>query len=241
MFSTINWPYVAVMSCAVGVGAWLLRREQRGLTLSTTERIGVGLGAFCGAMIGAKLPFLFSDWEAFRSGAVWLANGKTIVCGLAGGYFGVEVAKWALEIRTRTGDSFAVPAAVTVAIGRLGCYVGGCCYGAPTTLPWGMKFPTALDGPDLARHPTQLYEAAFHLTMAAVLAWLKHRGIWPGQLMKVYIIAYLIYRFLSESIRPEPVLWLGLTGYQWGTLALLPVFAWLWMRDRQAMSAAQAT
>lgn len=62
----------------------------------------------------AKLPFVLIDWEGFASGAACFCNGKTIVFGLVGGYFGVEIAKWALEIRIRIGDSFTVP----VAIGR---------------------------------------------------------------------------------------------------------------------------
>jgi len=48
------------------------------------------------------------------------------------------------------------------------------------------------------------------------------------------LIAYLIYRFLTEFIRPEPIIALGLTAYQWGALALIPVFAWLWRRDAAA-------
>ena len=59
------------------------------------------------------------------------------------------------------------------------------------------------------------------------------RGILRGQLIKLYLIAYLIYRFLTEFIRPEPVLAVGLTGYQWACLALIPVFVALWARDAQ--------
>ena len=87
----------------------------------------------------------------------------------------------------------------------------------------------------MPRHPTQLYEAAFHLTAAAVLAWLQRRGLFRGQLIKLYIISYLIYRFVTELIRPEARLWIGLTGYQWAILVLLPLFAWLWIRDARAL------
>jgi hypothetical protein len=50
-------------------------------------------------------------------------------------------------------------------------------------------------------------------------------------LIKLYIIAYLCYRFFSEFIRPEPEIWLGLTAYQWAAVALIPLFACLWIRD----------
>jgi phosphatidylglycerol:prolipoprotein diacylglycerol transferase len=130
----------------------------------------------------------------------------------------------------KTGDTFAVPVAVAVAIGRVACFVGGCCYGTPTSLPWGVVFPTARDG--VPRHPTQLYEAAFHLSLAGVLFALQQRGMFRGQLIKLYILIYLAYRFITEFIRPEARLIGGvLTGYQLAALALVPLFVWLWVRD----------
>ena len=182
-------------------------------------------------MIGAKLPFAFSDWEGLRSGAVWFADGKTIMCGLIGAYFGVELAKWTLEIRIKTGDSFAVPAAVAIGIGRLACFVGGCCYGQPTSLPWACSFP----GVEGLRHPTQLYESAFHFTAAIALWELKRRHIFPGQLFKLYMICYFAFRFFTEFIRPEARLWLGLTGYQWAAVWLIPVFAGMWWWSAREM------
>jgi phosphatidylglycerol:prolipoprotein diacylglycerol transferase len=71
----------------------------------------------------------------------------------------------------------------------------------------------------------------FHLPAAAGLAVLQQRGLLRGQLIKLYIISYLAYRFATEWIRPEPEMWLGLTGYQWASLLLMPLFAWLWARD----------
>lgn len=225
--------YTLVMLAAVAVLSVLLRRWQARLPLSWWEKLGLGIGGFCGAMIGAKLPFALSDWNGLLDGTTWLADGKTIVCGIVGGYFGVELAKWTLDIRVKTGDTFAVPVAVAVAIGRVACFVGGCCYGAPTNLPWGVCFQRA--GDSLPRHPTQLYEAAFHLTMAGLLFTLQQRGLFRGQLVKLYILSYLGYRFLTEFIRPEPRLLLGLTGYQWAALALAPVFVWLWWRDARSV------
>ena len=226
--------YSAIIGLAIAA-AWLVaRKTQSRLPLDRTQRIGISLGAFCGAMIGAKLPFVLSDWNGMLSGAAWFTDGKTILTGLAGGYLGVELAKWALDFRVRTGDSFAVPVAVAICIGRLACFTIGCCYGTPTSLPWGITFPTA--GDSLPRHPTQLYEAAFHLTMAAILALLLQRGIWRGQLIKAYLIAYAAYRFLTEFIRPEAKLSLGLTGYQWASLVLITLFSLLWWRDSRQLA-----
>ena len=83
-----SWLYPLIMLGALAVGAWSLRRNQSQLGLRSSDKVAIGLGAFCGAMIGAKLPFAVSDWEGLRSGAVWFSNGKTIVCGMVGAYFG---------------------------------------------------------------------------------------------------------------------------------------------------------
>lgn len=227
----VGWSYPLIMLTALGAGWWLLRRQQSQLPLPAWQKAAIGIGAFCGAMLGAKLPFAFSDWEGLRSGTAWFSNGKTILCGMVGAYMGVELVKWIYRIRIKTGDSFAVPMAVAVGIGRLSCFMAGCCYGTPTNLPWGVRFP-AVDL--LPRHPTQLYESLFHWLMAGVLAGLQRRKMMRGQLVKLYIMAYLVYRFGTEFIRPEPQIWVGLTAYQWFALAMLPCFALLWWQDTVA-------
>jgi phosphatidylglycerol:prolipoprotein diacylglycerol transferase len=227
--------YPLIMLAALVTCSLLLRRWQAKLPLSAGQKIGLGIGAFCGAFLGAKVPFVLADWEGLTSGMAWLENGKTILCGIVGGYFGVEIAKWSMDIRIKTGDSFAVPVAVAVGIGRVACFVGGCCFGTPTTLPWGVVFPAA--GDSLPRHPTQLYEAAFHLSLAGILFWLQQRGLFRGQLIKLYILIYLAYRFATEFIRPEARLIGGIiTGYQLAALALVPLFIWLWIRDARTMT-----
>lgn len=220
--------YPLIMITAVVTGVILSRRTMPALGLTRIERVAIGMGAFIGAMIGAKLPFALSDWQALISGRAWFDNGKTIVFGLVGGYFGVELAKRSLDIRIKTGDGFAVPVAAAVAVGRLGCFAAGCCYGAVTKVAWGVDF-----GDGRLRHPTQLYEFLFHGAAALGLAWLQGKGLFRGQLIKLYILVYLAYRFVTEFIRPEPTLGLGLTGYQWACLALMPVFGYLWVRDRR--------
>lgn len=152
---------------------------------------------------------------------------------MVSGYFGVELAKWWIGLTIKTGDSFVVPVAASIAVGRLACFCGGCCYGTPTNLPWGIRFP-AID--DLARHPTQLYESLFHLLAAVVCAALIRRQMFRGQLIKFYFIAYFSYRFASEMIRPEARIVGGLTAYQWSTLLFIPLFAGLWWRDAATLA-----
>lgn len=225
----MTWAYAAIMLSAVLSAVLLSRRKQGRLGLTPGQRWGLAMGAFIGAMLGAKLPFLFTDSDSFLTGRVWLENGKTLIFGLAGGYLGVEVAKWRMGIVVKTGDSFAVPVAVAVGIGRMSCLVAGCCYGLPTTLPWGLDL-----GDGFRRHPVPIYEMLFHLSAALVLEWLYRHGRLRGQLIKLYILAYLVFRFATEFLRPEPAWGLGLTFYQWSCLLLIPVFVGLWIRDSRS-------
>lgn len=226
----MTWAYPALMGVAIATGVLVSRHTQKPIGLTPSQRLALGLGAFCGGMFGAKLPFVLMDWDGFVSGTAWLDSGKTLVLGLVGGYFGVEAMKWALQIQIKTGDSFAAPVAAAVAVGRLACFVGGCCYGIVTDVPWAVTFA------GVRRHPTQLYEFAYHASCAVVLLILQRRGVFRGQLIKLYIIAYLVYRFLTEFLRPEPRTWLDLTLYQWAAIGLMPVFAALWWYDQKQRS-----
>lgn len=232
MNSAIPILYPCIMLASLVAGLWLSRRRQARLPLTSQQRWGIAIGAFCGGMLGAKLPFALADPQGPVCLQAWIADGKTIMFGLVGGYLGVEVAKALLDIRVKTGDSFAIPVAVSIAIGRLGCFVGGCCYGQPTDLPWGL-----VDAAGVRRHPTQVYEFLFHLIAAGVMWGLERRGLFPRQRLKLYIGGYCVFRFLTEFLRPEVRLWGGLTGYQWTALALLPIMAILWWQDRRDVQA----
>jgi phosphatidylglycerol:prolipoprotein diacylglycerol transferase len=190
------------------------------LALPRGHRRALALAAFTGGVLGAKVPFAL--------GGAWLHDGKTILAGIAGGYLAVELAKAALGITVKTGDSFALPLAVACAVGRWGCFFHGCCAGTPTALPWGCDF-----GDGQPRHPTQLYESLFHLAMAWALHVLARRGLLERQRLKLYLIAYCACRFGLEVIRPEPRLALGLTAYQWGAAAIAAALALQWARDRR--------
>ena len=144
-----------------------------------------------------------------------------------------------LGIRVKTGDSFAVPLALAMAVGRWGCFCNGCCYGVPTDLPWAVGF-TQLDGRLENCHPTQIYESLFHFTMACVLVWIAFRGWLPRQRLKLYLIMYGVFRFLTEYIRPEPQRALGLTFYQWAALVLIAGLVFQWRIDSQPRTKALA-
>lgn len=199
------------------------------------KRAILGLAAFIGGSLGAKVPFALGSPEGWWTSAAWFSDGKTVVAGLCGAYLAVDLAKLQLGVHVKTGDTFALPLALAMVVGRFGCFCNGCCYGQPTELPWGVSF-RQLDGSWKICHPTQIYESLFHFTMALVLLELLYRRLLPGQHFKLYLICYGIYRFLTEYIRPEPRELLGLTFYQWLSLGMIGTMVVLWVRDGQAVA-----
>lgn len=223
--------YAAFMLLAAGVFL-LVRRctptPPAVASLPRLDRIALIGAAFVGGVFGAKLPFALG--VDLTSEAAWLTDGKTITTGLIGAYLAVELVKLALGIRVKTGDTFALPLAFAMGVGRWGCYFNGCCYGTPTDLPWGVDF-----GDGLRRHPTQAYESLFHLGMAGLLIVFTVRNVIPTHRLQFYLIAYAAYRFATEFIRPEPVYALGMTYYQWASAVLAAGLGvqW-WVETRRA-------
>lgn len=235
---TVWWRtvYACVLVISIAIAMRLIHSNQKRLDLTRVQRLLIGGAAFVGAMIGSKVPFLGDrGWAAFYDGTVWFADGKTILGGIVGGYAAVEFAKWIAKIRTRTGDTFALPVAIAVAIGRVGCFIAGCCFGGVTTVPWGVSFPMANDAPGIVRHPTQLYEVAFHFSAALALLVLARKNWLIGNQLKAYLIAYMVYRFLSEWLRPETPILLDLTIYQFVSVAIAAVLIILWVRDSREL------
>jgi phosphatidylglycerol:prolipoprotein diacylglycerol transferase len=196
------------------------------------HRLALAWAAFIGAGIGAKLPFVIAaghdEWLALHA---WLSDGKTILAGMAGGYMAVEIAKKILGIHAKTGDAIAFPLAIAVAIGRWGCFFNGCCFGTETHVPWAVDF-----GDGRPRHPTQIYESLFHLAMAIVLWQLLRRGLLRWQRLKLYLIAYCLFRFTTEFIRPEPRIIGGLTAYQWAAIAMAAALIVQWFIDQRRLN-----
>ena len=174
------------------------------------------------------MPFALYDVSGIWTLQAWLADGKTITTALIGAYLSVELCKWFLGIRMKTGDRYALPLAGALAVGRLGCFFNGCCFGTPSQLPWAVDFG------DGAVHPTQLYEVLFHATCALVLWQLPDYDWLKNQRLKLYLLAYCLYRFLTEWIRPEPTIALGLTFYQWAVLLFAIGLIIQWWYDAKA-------
>ena len=154
----------------------------------------IAFGSIAGGILGAKILQWIIDYKfifSHTSDLDLLLSGRTIVGGLIGGAIGAILTKKILRIKEKRGNLFAPAIAMGVAIGRLGCFFRGCCYGKETLLPWGVDF-----GDGVLRHPTQLYESLFMLIMFVYLEKIKNKeNIKPGQLFKTLMISYFIFRF----------------------------------------------
>ncbi|MEP6818026.1 MAG: prolipoprotein diacylglyceryl transferase [bacterium] len=167
------------------------------------------------SLIGSKILMLFTEpeyrdhpWQLLsldflRSGGVFY-----------GGLLGAIVAGYFLMRRYKlpwwkTADACAPGIALGNFFGRQGCFAAGCCWGKPTTLPWGVKFTELgheITGVpvDVRLHPTQLYESFAMLIVFFFLLWLHKHRRFSGQVILCYALLYSTIRFAIEFLRDDP-------------------------------------
>lgn len=209
----------------IGFRYFLYLRRRQGDGLPDANRVWVIIGAVFGALLGSRLLGALENPQALREAArpFWyIYQSKTIVGGLLGGLAGVELVKLCIGERQSSGDLFTYPLLLAMFIGRIGCFSMGVheeTYGLPTTLPTGMNL-----GDGQLRHPVALYEMAWLLCIWATLRWLQRRyPLASGARFKLFMIAYLLFRFLLDFIKPGARYLLGMGSIQ---LACLAGLAW---------------
>ena len=228
-------PVFEALAYAVGFAIYRRSRRRSGDFLPEDHRWLVIAAASIGALLGSRLLGLLEEIPmtqlTWRN--VLLPGGKTIVGGLLGGWVAVEIAKRLKHIHSRTGDLFAVPLCLGIAIGRIGCFLAGLAddtFGTPTSLPWGVDF-----GDGIPRHPTQLYEILFLIFLALALNRYDRHPHPQGSTFRLSLAAYLAWRVLIDFIKPQPVHY-GLNLIQWacigGLLALAPSILELFRRQQ---------
>jgi phosphatidylglycerol---prolipoprotein diacylglyceryl transferase len=183
---------------AAGAAAvWVARAATVAFPVPEPLRLPYVATLMLGAAAGA---YLFGSANLWLSGHAGLA--RSIEGGIAGAIVAIELYKRAAGIRSRTGARFALPFAVGVAVGRIGCYLAGLddfTYGTPTALPWGHDF-----GDGISRHPVQLYESAAMALFAAVYVWRVANGsrFWIEQGFYLAVGFYGLQRFVWEFMKP---------------------------------------
>ena len=238
-------PIFEALGYALGFAAYKWARRRTGDVLDEQQRWTVIAAAAVGALLGSRILGLLE--QAPRTHIAWSqvlspGGGKTIVGGLLGGWLAVEVTKKLQGITARTGDLFAIPLCIGIAVGRVGCLLAGLAddtYGKPTSLPWAVNF-----GDGIARHPTQAYEILFLCTLGIVLYWFSNRPHANGSLFRLFLAAYLSWRLLIDFLKPQPLV-AGMNLIQWacltGLLALCLFRAHLIQRPQLSVQLSERT
>jgi prolipoprotein diacylglyceryltransferase len=192
--------------------------------ISSNNRLTIILGAAIGALIGSRVVgFLENPVFVFTSeNIIQLLNTKTIMGGLFGGLFGVELVKKIVGETKSSGDLFVFPILLGIFIGRIGCFLYGInefTYGNPTASFFGMNL-----GDGIKRHPVSLYELVFlvlfFFTLKQMQLKLKQHN---GLLFKWFMIIYFGFRFFIEFLKPNVFYVFGLS-----TIQFLCLICWLY-------------
>ncbi len=236
MFGKEINPHPILESLAFIVGFQLYLRLRRPNHVPEEKGIGVLVGAIIGGLTGALLLasleniFVLGDliekgqWES-------ILNGKTIVGGLLGGLIGVETAKKIIGHHTSTGDDMAIPIAVGLITGRIGCFLAGMedrTYGIQTNLWLGIDF-----GDGISRHPTQLYEILFLILLILILYQFLKKKPWEGFVFQLFMTSYLGFRSLIEWIKPIPKPYLDMSAIQWACLFGIFYYGYLFFQKKK--------
>ncbi|MCU0255218.1 MAG: prolipoprotein diacylglyceryl transferase [Vicinamibacterales bacterium] len=231
------YSYGVLLAAAYLLGLQLALRRAAAAGLNPGKVMDLGIWVVLSALVGAKLLLVLIDLPHF------LANPSEIFSMVrsAGVFYGgliaaVGVGLWymrrnGLPVWT-TADLFAPGIALGHVIGRLGCFMAGCCFGRPSDLPWAVTFTSPLAAEIVGTplhvplHPTQLYESFAELLILVFLLVFEKRGrAFPGRTFWGYLVLYSITRFVIEGFRGDER---GLVFGLWSTsqfisLVLLPV------------------
>ena len=212
--------------------------------------VDLALPVVIGILIGARALFIIVEHKYYLQNPaeiimVW-KGGLVFYGGLMGGALAFIITARVKKLELwHLADTVDPGVALGHALGRLGCFFAGSCYGRPTDLPWAVIYS---DPNSLARdiigvpvHPTQLYSAAFLVLLSGILLFIGSRSAFRGQVIASYGILYGIFRFFIEFLRGDPRGTVSLAGLTVSTsqavsLLLVPfsIAAYIYLRRRGA-------
>lgn len=210
--------YGVFMAAGFGVGGWWLTDRARARGLPPDRMLDLVIGMVIAGLLGGRLMYVLTHWAEFRGDLLatfWPVqpDGSIGIVGLV--YYGgillaIPTAAWLVRRwdlpPLRVLDAGAPALAVGTAVGRLGCFFNGCCYGKPTSSILGIVFPpgslagTAFPGTPI--HPTQLYMVFDNLLIAGLLLLVdRWRGKFDGTVIGTYLVLIGITRGLEDLFR----------------------------------------
>lgn len=215
------YSYGVTLVVAFLLTTWLAARAARGLpsrALAPGQVVDVTCWALLGGLLGGRLFYVLLQWDVFRRTpgeilALW-RGGLVWYGGFLGGVLAVWLYARAIRARVLHALDQLVPfVAFGHAVGRVGCFFNGCCYGLPVSGCCGVVFA----GHSTPVVPTQLIESLGLFCLFLFLRRLQqiqHAGH-AGRLLGAYLIGYALLRFLTEFLRgDQAVWWAGLTLQQ---------------------------
>lgn len=231
------YSYGVALVAAYLLGTCLAIRHARRLpptscALPPDQVTDVCLAGLLSGILGGRLFYILAAWEYFRNRplewpAIW--HGGLV---WYGGFFGGLLGSWWYVRRRHLAflpvvDQLIPVIALGHALGRLGCFFNGCCYGVPTQAWYGVQFP----GHATAVVPTQLMEAGGLVLLAALLWWRQRRPARPGQLFGLYLMGYALLRAAVEVFRGDQPRVAGWTLPQCISFGLAAAGLVLWVRS----------
>lgn len=221
----IRWYGIMYLVGFVAGFLLLNRRAKRPNSGWTTEQVSdlIFYGAM-GVILGGRIGYiLFYNFSAFLNDPLILFKVWQGGMSFHGGLLGVMMAVWLFARHTKKNywdilDYGAPIVPIGLGLGRIGNFIGGELYGRVTDVPWGMVFPT---GGELARHPSQLYQASLEGVALFAILWFFSRKPRPRYAVSgLFALCYGIFRFVVEFAR-EPDAHLGFIAFNWLTMGQL--------------------
>lgn len=218
--------YGLMMVIGFVLGLWRMVRAGRHKGLPAERLYDLALVLLLSGIVGARIVYVLLNPETERWNevlAVWnggLSFHGGVVLAVLAGYIYIRRTKMPFW---ECADLAAPSIALGYSVARIGCFLNGCCHGAPTSLPWGVRF---IEGGTITvpSHPTQLYAAAASLLIFFALTRIEKLGRRPGFVFVSYLGLYGLYRFLIEFLRKgfsAKVFALGLTEAQVVSLIMI--------------------
>jgi len=247
--------YGTLVALGFLMALWITTRLAKRAKLPVEPVTNLAIYCALAGLAGAKLFMILFDFRQYMDGTKALFSLDTLqAAGVYQGGFLVALLTAILYMRHNrlpaltTCDVFAPGIALGQAIGRLGCFAAGCCFGVECHLPWAVTFKSIeasnLTGVMLGvpLHPTQLYESIADAVIFYALYRLIAKPHAPGAIIGWYLALYSIARFAIEFFRyHEQGLHMGLSFTQWISLATLAAGIGLLLMRRGTPKVAVAT
>ena len=224
---SVRWYGIMVTLAGLVVIWWMLREVKKGANLSYDAVFTAALVGIPSGIVLSKLLHVIDMKVTTGSwGQIFNPAGLTIY----GVVLGVALAIWIYSKLSNFqfgyfADLIAPGAILAQAIGRVGCTINGCCYGLPTSLPWGVIYtnPNSYAPLGIPIHPTQIYEIIFCLIGFTLLLKLRGRLKPDGSLFLVYLSLYSLWRLGGDFLRVGAPFLFGLHQAQFIALIVLAV------------------